>query len=99
MPLNRLTCGTALDIKLTPAMVETDNAASLIPALIRGFNSLGGFFMQMDVIDNAVLLEAQKNPDQYRSLAVRVSGWSARFVTLSREWQDMIIQRTTQQEL
>lgn len=99
MPLNRLTCGTALDIKLTPAMVESDNAASLIPALIRGFNSLGGFFMQMDVIDNAVLLEAQKNPDQYRSLAVRVSGWSARFVTLSREWQDMIIQRTTQQEL
>ena len=52
--------------------------------------------MQVDVVDTAVLREAQKHPEQYQSLAVRVSGWSARFVTLCDEWQQMIIERSEQ---
>lgn len=63
---------------------------------MRGFTELGGFFMQLDVIDNEVLKEAQKHPENFQSLAVRVSGWSARFVTLSDEWQRMIIERSEQ---
>ena len=42
------------------------------------------------------MLEAQAHPENYRNLAVRISGWSARFVTLDQEWQEMIIQRTQQ---
>ena len=58
---------------------------------MRGFVALGGFFMQPDVIDAAVLRDAQNDPEKYHSLSVRVSGWNARFITLNKEWQDMII--------
>ena len=57
---------------------------------------LGGYFMQIDVIDADVLRRAQEDPDRYKTLSVRVSGWNARFVTLNREWQEMIIERTEQ---
>lgn len=49
--------------------------------------------MQLDVVDAEVLKEAQRDPESYRTLSVRVSGWNARFVTLDREWQQMIIER------
>ena len=64
--------------------------------MIRGFVELGGFFMQIDVIDAKALKRAQENPQEYKTLSVRVSGWNARFVTLNKEWQDMIIERTAQ---
>ena len=63
-----------------------------ISALIRGFVALGGFFMQIDVADAEVLRDAQEHPENYPALSVRISGWNARFVTLCREWQDMVIQ-------
>jgi len=94
--LKKMTTGASLDIKLFPAGVEGENDIEAIKSLIRGFVSLGGFFMNMDVIDNRILLEAQKNPEEYKSLSVRISGWSARFVTLDEKWQDMVIQRTAQ---
>ena len=47
--------------------------------------------MQPDVVDASILKEAQENPEDYQTLSVRVSGWNARFVTLNKEWQDMII--------
>lgn len=81
--------GAALDISLIGG-----GDVSAISGLIMGFVALGGFFMQIDVSDRKILEEAQKHPENYPNLAVRVSGWSARFVTLSREWQDMIIGRT-----
>ena len=55
-------------------------------------------FLQLDMLDTDTLLDAQNNPDNYKGLAVRVSGWSARFVTLNKEYQDMIIHSTGQQE-
>ena len=60
-------------------------------ALFRGFVALGGFFMQIDVADASILRDAQKHPENYPALAVRISGWNARFVTLSKEWQEMVI--------
>ena len=63
--------------------------------MFRTFVALGGFFMQTDVIDAAVLEAAREHPEEYKTLSVRVSGWNARFVTLNREWQDMIIERTS----
>ena len=50
--------------------------------------------MQIDTTDKELLRAAQRHPENYQNLSVRVSGWNARFVTLSREWQDMIIERT-----
>lgn len=92
--LSRLTCGTALDIKLDPSCARGEEGLNGIQALIHGFLALGGFFMQIDVIDNSVLLDAREHPEKYPTLAVRISGWSARFVTLDENWQRMIIERT-----
>ena len=85
--------GVALDIKLYPSAAKGENGVQAIAGLIKAFVSLGGFFMQVDVIDNEILKRAQENPEEYKTLAVRVSGWSARFVTLNKQWQEMIIER------
>ena len=71
-------------------MVGEAGLAALV-SLIRGFVTLGGFFMQPDVADAAILRAAQEHPEEYSTLSVRVSGWNARFVTLDREWQEMVI--------
>ena len=89
--------GTTLDIRLDPTCVNGAEGLEAIEGLLRGFCTLGGYFMQVDVVDTEVLREAQKHPEQYQSLAVRVSGWSARFVTLDEDWQRMIIERTEQE--
>ena len=98
MGVDRLTCGTALDIKLAPHILDDGRCADILSGLVKGFCDLGGMFMQFDVVDNRVLLEAQAHPELHRDLSVRISGWSARFVTLSKEWQQMIIERTTQEK-
>lgn len=92
--LTRTVSGAALDIKLLPSAVNGANGAEAIAALIRGFVALGGHFMQLDIADTALLKAAQERPEEYLNLSVRVSGWNARFVTLNREWQDMIIAQT-----
>lgn len=51
--------------------------------------------MQMDIVDNEILKDAQLHPEKHPELAVRVSGWSARFVTLDPEWQEMVIKRAS----
>ncbi len=93
---SRLSCGTVLDIKLDPKSVSGDSGLTAIEGLLGAFLSLGGFFIQIDVVDNAELLDAQAHPEKHQSLAVRISGWSARFVTLDKNWQDMVIERSTQ---
>ncbi len=94
--LERQVCGAALDVRLLPQCVEGDEGIDAIAGLIRGFAALNGYFMQLDVVNNDILLRAQEHPEEYQTLSVRVSGWNARFVTLNREWQDMIIGKTEQ---
>lgn len=93
--LERLSCGTALDIKLDPTSVSGEEGVRGIMELIRGFVECGGFFMQIDVTSTETLLDAQKHPEKYPTLAVRISGWSARFITLDENWQRMVIERTS----
>jgi len=90
---SKLATGAALDIRLLPSSVEGEDGIQALIALMRGFVSLGGFFMQTDVVDAALLREAQEHPENYQTLSVRVSGWNARFVTLDKEWQDMVIEQ------
>ena len=91
--LSKIVCGAALDIRLLPTSVAKEEGLMALVALIKGFVALGGFFMQPDVADTSVLREAQEHPENYQTLSVRVSGWSARFVTLNKEWQDMVIEQ------
>ena len=89
--LSKLATGAALDIRLLPTSVEGETGLQALIGLLQGFVSLGGFFMQPDVADAAILKEAQQHPENFQTLSVRVSGWNARFVTLNKEWQDMVI--------
>lgn len=92
--LKQTVSGAALDIKLLPSAVAGENGIEALVSLMRGFVLLGGHFMQPDIADTALLKAAQEHPEDYQTLSVRVSGWNARFVTLCKEWQDMIIAQT-----
>ena len=65
-------------------------------ALIRGYFDQKGMHMQFNVVDRETLLDAQKHPEKYKHLVVRVAGYSALFTTLSKSLQDDIIRRTEQ---
>lgn len=92
--LTEMVTGTALDLKISPKTLSGENGIAALKSLLLGFIRLGGFFVQIDTVSAQTLKAAQKNPQEYKTLSVRVSGWNARFVTLTKEWQDMIIQRT-----
>jgi formate C-acetyltransferase len=93
----KLPNGTALDIKVHPSSLQGEDGLIALIGVMKSFVELGGWFMHIDVVDSAVLHDAQLHPERYTDLAVRISGWSARFVTLSPEWQEMIIRRTEQE--
>jgi formate C-acetyltransferase len=96
MDFTRTPNGATLELKLDPGSTRGEEGLEALVGLLRTFIELRGFYLQIDVVDSAMLLDAQQHPDRYPNLAVRVSGWSARFATLSKEWQDMIIARTQQ---
>lgn len=92
----RLPCGTVLELKIQPESVRGETGLAALTGLMRTFVKLGGIFMQTDVVDTATLRDAQQHPEKYPNLSVRISGWSARFATLDKQWQDLIINRTEQ---
>jgi formate C-acetyltransferase len=96
MDFERLPNGVPLELKILPASLKGERGLQTLVAILKTFVTLGGWYLQIDVVDSEVLRDAQKNPEKYPNLSVRISGWSARFATLSKEWQDMIIQRTQQ---
>ncbi|MBN1399892.1 MAG: hypothetical protein JXA74_03585 [Anaerolineae bacterium] len=93
----KLANGTALELKIHPSAIKGEAGVSALVGLMRTFLRLGGWFLHIDVVDSEMLRDAQRHPDRYPNLAVRISGWSARFVTLDRTWQDMIIARSEQE--
>ncbi len=90
------TGGTLLNQKFTPSALEGDQGLENLAALIRSYFSMDGHHIQFNVIDRKVLLDAQKNPNEYNDLIVRVAGYSDLFNNLDRELQDEIINRTEQ---
>ncbi len=88
--------GATLELKIHPDSVKGDVGRDAIAALMRTFVELGGWFVHVDVVDSAMLIDAQRHPEKYPNLAVRIAGWSARFATLNKDWQDMVIARTQQ---
>ena len=96
MDLTQVPSGATIELKLLPESLKGETGIDALVGLLRSFCDLGGFYMQIDAVDREVLLEAQKHPERYQNLAVRISGWSARFVTLDERWQQMIVDRTHQ---
>jgi formate C-acetyltransferase len=83
-----------LNMKFHPSSLRSYEDMKKLASLIKTYFSLGGKHVQFNVIDRQTLLDAQKNPEKYRDLVVRVAGFSAYFVQLSKEVQDEIIART-----
>jgi formate C-acetyltransferase len=67
-----------------------------LSSMIENFFQRGGFHIQINILDKETLLKAQEAPEQYRTLLVRVAGYSAFFVDLPRKVQDEIISRTSE---
>lgn len=88
--------GCPLDLKFHASALSGTDGVEKLAALLKTFIVLGGFYLQVDAVDPEMLRDAQKHPERYPNLSVRISGWSARFVTLSPEWQEMVIRRTEQ---
>jgi len=86
--------GTAMDLRFHPTALMGGDGLEKLEGFVRAFMGGGGTVVQFNVVDSETLRDAQANPEQYRSLLVRVWGFSAYFTTLTREYQDEIIART-----
>ena len=86
--------GTLLNMKFLPSFFDGPVALGKFADLLRGFTALRIPHVQFNVVDAATLRAAQANPEEHRSLVVRVAGYSAYFTELDRELQDEIIRRT-----
>ncbi len=88
--------GTLLNQKFHPSALEGMSGLTKFVSLIRAYFDQKGMHMQFNVVTRETLLDAQANPEKYKTLVVRVAGYSALFTTLSRSLQDDIIARTEQ---
>ncbi len=91
------TGGTLLNQKFTPQLLEGEKGLNSLAHLIRVYFKLGGHHIQFNVISADTLKAAQKEPEKYRNLIVRVAGYSDYFNNLSKTLQDEIISRTEHQ--
>ena len=88
--------GTLFNQKFHPSALAGRQGLENFVALIRGFFDQKGMHVQFNVVSRETLLDAQAHPEKYKTLVVRVAGYSALFTTLSRSLQDDIINRTEQ---
>ncbi len=92
------TGGTLLNQKFTPRLLADDEGLSALGHLVRAYFGMDGHHIQFNVVTAETLREAQKHPEKYRDLIVRVAGFSDYFVDCGRELQDEIIKRTEHSE-
>jgi len=91
------TGGTLLNQKFTPQLLASEEGLRNLANLIRTYFRLDGHHIQLNVVTAETLRDAQRHPEKYRDLIVRVAGFSDYFVDLSKELQDEIIRRTEHQ--
>ncbi len=90
------TGGTLLNQKFTPQLLADETGVGKLAQLIRTFFRLDGHHIQFNVVSSGMLRDAQKHPERYRNLIVRVAGYSDYFVDLGVDLQNEIIKRTEQ---
>ena len=94
MSCDSMNIGMVHNFKLMAGLLDTPEGEEGIITLLRTASIFGNGEMQFNYLDNKTLIEAQKHPEQYRDLIVRVAGYSAFFVELCKDVQDEIISRT-----
>lgn len=85
---------TLLNMKFHPSALKSTEDLRKLSDLIKTYFSFGGKHVQFNVIDQETLVDAQKHPERHRDLIIRVAGYSAYFVQLTKSVQDEIIART-----
>ena len=88
--------GTLFNMKFHPSALKGASGITGFISLIRAYFDQKGMHVQFNVVSRETLRDAQKNPENYKNLVVRVAGYSALFTTLSKSLQDDIINRTEQ---
>jgi formate C-acetyltransferase len=89
-------CATHMNMKLPPDQLKTRKGRDDVLNLVRTLFNNGGYHIQFNVLDTELLREAQKHPENYRDLVVRVAGFSAFFTQLHVGVQNEVIERTLQ---
>jgi len=87
--------GGVLDMKFHPSALASQEGRDKFIAVIKAYLQMGGLQAQINVLDNKVLLDAKKHPENYPDLIVRIWGFSAYFVAIPEKFQDHIIARST----
>lgn len=95
MNVETMNIGMVHNFKFLQGLLDTPEGKNGLITLLRTASILGNGQMQFSYVDNEVLKQAQREPEKYRDLIVRVAGYSAYFVELCKEVQDEIISRTT----
>ena len=90
--------GTLLNVRFTPQLFRRDEDVKKCASLIRTYFKFGGHHIQFNIVDTETLLDAQKHPDNYRDLLVRVAGYSDYFNDMTEQLQNEIIARTENEE-
>ena len=89
-----LSGGSILNLKFPPQVVEGEKGLANFVSFLKSFVQLKAWHCQFNIVDANLLREAQRNPEKYQDLLVRVAGYSAYFTGLSKELQDDIVDRT-----
>ena len=89
----RVINGGPLTLELHSSVFDDPESTQKVAYLVKTYIDRGGHQLQMNMVNTGMLLDAQKNPEKYRHLIVRIWGWSAYFVELDKEYQDHVIAR------
>ncbi|MCR5131845.1 MAG: glycyl radical protein [Prevotella sp.] len=91
--------GTLLNVRFVPNLLRRDEDLRKLSSLIRTYFKFGGHHIQFNIVDTETLLDAQKHPENYRDLLVRVAGYSDYFNDMTEQLQNEIIARTENDDM
>jgi len=92
-PPREISSGIALNLRFHPSFIKTEEGVITFARMIKTYFEMGGMHIQPNVVSSEILRDAQKNPEKYRDLIVKVSGYSAYFTDLGKSIQEDIISR------
>lgn len=95
--VNLLPNGGSHTMTFSPSLIRDPEHKSKFKAFLRAYGENGGTALQINIVDSAMLRDAQKHPENYKHLLVRVTGYNAYFTSIGKELQDEIIARETHQ--
>ena len=90
--------GTLLNVRFVPSLLKRDEDLKKLVSLIRAYFNMGGHHIQFNIVDTQTLLDAQKEPESFKDLLVRVAGYSDYFNDMTEQLQNEIIARTENEE-